>query len=68
MGKGKVNGKGTGKEEEEAADVDVSAVSCCNHVSHLIKGNPCADVSRIGSNEQTANKTMLRDRNPRKSF
>ena len=66
-GKGKGKGKGKGQEEEEAADANVSAVSCCNHVSRLIKRDPCADVSRIGSNEQTVHKTMLMDRSPRKS-
>lgn len=67
-GKGKAKGKGKGKEEEEAADANVSAVSCCNHVSRLIERNPCADVSRIGSNEQMVHKIMLKDRSPRKSF
>ena len=66
-GKGK-KGKGKGNEKKEAADANVSAVSCCEHASRLVEGNPCADVTRIGSNQQTVHKTILKDRNPRKSF
>lgn len=64
-GNGKGKGKGKGKEKEEVTEANVSAVSCCSHVSRLVEGNPYADVTRIGSNRQTAHKTMLKERNPR---
>ena len=67
-GNGKGKGKGKGKEKQEVAEANVSAVSCCSHVSRLVKRNPYADVTRIGSNRQTAHKTMLTERNQRKSL
>lgn len=75
-GNGKSNGKGTrkvtakgkGKEKEDTADANVSAVPCYDRVSRLVKWNPCADVTRIGLNQQMVHKTMLKERNLRESL